>query len=505
MHACLNVDEIIRLIAHEVAESKAKATAVALACCCRIFEDPVLDVLWETQENLLPLLRTLPGGVWKESVCTVSEPETHISSSLKCLIPKSFKRRPTTLERARFRNYARRMRKIREHGRLRVLSLEVFSVLQRWASDEPLFPNLGTLVLWFVSRKFVPFIPLFLSPRTTVIGITFDESDPPKAMGTSVVTSFPTMCPNLRRISLRRLPRDPTVIAAVSGMILASNRNTLQYVDVDSPLTEEARATLYTHSDLRELSVVVEKDLPPVVLPNLTKLTIGCNHDSDWLGIFREATFGKLEVVTFNSESKPASDFLETFERAALAASLQNALSGFYLYTPHPWNPSYPSLLSFTRLTSVVIYFSCVGGCSSSVEDGIITDLAQAMPKLENLQLGGPPCREIRAGVTAKGLALLAHHCQDLAVLRVHFRVASLYTPPTIAGMTSNVDFTTMRRNNSLKNLMVGAMPMPEALVPMVALTLAQIFPRIEYVGYIDRNWEKVVDAIRLSRQNLPR
>ena len=78
MHTCLNVDEIIRLIAHEAAESKAKATAVALACCCRSFEDPVLDVLWETQENLLPLLRSLPGDVWNESGCTVSKPNnTH--------------------------------------------------------------------------------------------------------------------------------------------------------------------------------------------------------------------------------------------------------------------------------------------------------------------------------------------------------------------------------------------------------------------------------------------
>ena len=31
MHACLNVDEIIRLITGELVESKAKATAVALA------------------------------------------------------------------------------------------------------------------------------------------------------------------------------------------------------------------------------------------------------------------------------------------------------------------------------------------------------------------------------------------------------------------------------------------------------------------------------------------
>ena len=380
------------------------------------------------------------------------------------------------------------MRTIREPH---ILSLEVFSALHPWAIDEPLFPNLRTLRLWLVSGKFVPYIHLFLSPRTTIIGITFVESDPPKAMGISVVTAFPALCPNLQKINLLHLPRNSAVTAAVSGMILASNQNTLQYVDVDSPLTKEACGMIYTHSGLRELSVVVERDTwpPPVVLPNLTKLVIRCDHDGDWLRIFRRATFGKLEAVTFESKSEPISDFLEAFERVALAASVHNTLSGFHLYTPRPWNPNYSSLLPFTKLTSLVIYIPCAVGCSSSVEDGMITDLARAMPKLETLQLGGPPCREIRTGVTAKGLAILAHHCQDLAVLRVHFKVANLYAPSAA-----------LRRNNVLKNLLVGAIPMPEASVPMVALTLARIFPRIEYFGHTDGNWEKVVDTIRLYR-----
>jgi len=82
MHACLNVDEIVRLIACQLVTSKVKATAVALACCCRSFEDPVLDTLWETQEGLLPSLKTLPGDVWNEDVCIVSAPTTRVSPLL---------------------------------------------------------------------------------------------------------------------------------------------------------------------------------------------------------------------------------------------------------------------------------------------------------------------------------------------------------------------------------------------------------------------------------------
>ena len=66
MHSCLNVDEILRLIAEKLIESESKATAASLACCCRLVHDPVLDTLWETQSQLIPLLKCLPQEVWKE-------------------------------------------------------------------------------------------------------------------------------------------------------------------------------------------------------------------------------------------------------------------------------------------------------------------------------------------------------------------------------------------------------------------------------------------------------
>ena len=78
MHACLNVDEIVRLIASELVASGEKATAVALACCRKSFEDPVLDALWVKQNKLLPLLKSLPGDVWNEDGCVVGTPMTHV-------------------------------------------------------------------------------------------------------------------------------------------------------------------------------------------------------------------------------------------------------------------------------------------------------------------------------------------------------------------------------------------------------------------------------------------
>ena len=87
MHPCLNVDEILRLLAHALVVLEAKATAVALACCCKSFEEPALDVLWEAQNRLGPLLKCFPRDVWEEEDGNFVSPLTAlIFSTLNRLI-----------------------------------------------------------------------------------------------------------------------------------------------------------------------------------------------------------------------------------------------------------------------------------------------------------------------------------------------------------------------------------------------------------------------------------
>jgi len=132
------------------------------------------------------------------------------------------------------------MRGLRELRSLDVLSPEVFSSLLSRAVEEPLFPNLKTLGLWRVTKEYIPLVPLFLSHGTIAINIPSFESDLSKEVVASMIAAFPTLCPNLQKISLHSLPRDPIINAAVSGMLLSNNRNTLQSFYVDSPLTKEA-------------------------------------------------------------------------------------------------------------------------------------------------------------------------------------------------------------------------------------------------------------------------
>jgi len=396
------------------------------------------------------------------------------------------------------------MRKFGGPNALSFVSPEVCSVLQGYAINEPLFPNLKTFELWFATEEFVPFIPLFLSPKTTVIDIGFDDSPGPlKATVASILATFSILCPNLQDVSLDCLPTDPAITAAISGMLLSSNPYSLRSVRVDSPLTEGALEVICKLPELRDLWLVIERDtpLPVVVLPNLINLVIKYDHGRDWLQVFHGATLGKLETVAFHSGSEQIGDFLEEFKRVALATSTQNTLSEFYLYTSCSWNPSYSSLLPFTQLTFLLVESSCDDGCSSAVDDNIIVDLARAMPKLKSLELGDAPCSEIPTGVTAKGLIALAHHCPDLSTLRVHFQVDSLSDPPAIDGVTSNASSATPQTGSALWNLEVGRIPLPDESVSTVAATLALIFPRIKCIDYFYTNWQKVMDSISISRK----
>ena len=321
------------------------------------------------------------------------------------------------MEWARFRKYAWRMRELNEPN---CQYSEVLPVLQLCAIDKPFFPNLKTLCLWSIPVELIPLIPSFLSPRTTYFLLGF-KVGAPNAIVASMITALPTLCPNLQHILLVALPRNPMITAAVSGMLLASNRNSLRRLSVDSPLTEEAREVAYKHPDLRELSMVIEgsTSLPTVVLPNLADMAIEYDHSCNWLQGFRDATLGKLTSITLFCESESIGNFLEEFKRVALTTSIPATLSSFSFNTSRPWRPNYRCLLPFTQLSEIDIDFSCQDGCLSTIDDDIIIGIARAMPRLKILRLGDEPC-QTPTGITTKGLATLARYCPDLSALRLH-------------------------------------------------------------------------------------
>ena len=410
---------------------------------------------------------------------------------------------PTTVEWARFKKYARRMRELKFRHSEEPVPLDVFSALQLRTLNEPLLPNLRTLEFSEVTADIIPFIPLFLSRRTIDIVIQF-TTIPPAVMTASMIINLPILCPYMQTIFLGPLPLDSTITNAVSEMLLACNLDTLRDFQVNTPLTKEAYRVIYRLPNLRTLwsTILDPASLPKVSLPNLTELVIVYYYGYDWLQAFDGATLSKLTAVAFRTESEPIGNFLEAFEDVALATSASTTLTGFSFYTSCSWNPNYYSLLSFKHLKQLVIEFSCRDGCSSRVDDEIIIALAQAMPKLETLLLGKAPCK-VPSNVTVHGLVALAHHCPDLSRLRVHFETDSFIVagateavpPPSDGGLHPPPE------SCALANLEVGEIPIPQPFVVTVILILLRIFPRLLDIEYVDEGWKWVAGAIRLSKQ----
>ena len=383
---------------------------------------------------------------------------------------------------------------------------EVISVLR--PHDGHFLPNLNSLALHCFPEHSIPSIPLLLSPKVTSV-LLFFAYDVSKAAVAPVIKTLPTLCPNLCSIDLRvRLgdptptvrPIDPTITAVVSEMLLVTDRNILQRLHVNSPLTDEANQVVYKLPNLGELWVTIDGpgSLPTFALPSLTTMEVEYDGHHGWLQGFRGAALEKLTSITLRSHSPLVGEFLGAFESVAFTTSITETLSEFKHYTPHSWRPKYRSLLPFTQLKELEIRSSCRNHCSSTADDSIITDLARAMPKLEILSLGSTPC-SIPAGVTVKGLAALAYHCLRLSRLCVHFQIPNL-DPSVIPQVAPGGESAIPREDCALTDLDAGAIPVSEESASVVALTLLRIFPRLETIYYNIREWEKVAHAINFQR-----
>jgi len=80
----LQQERIIKTITRILSALNAKSTIVAFATVCKALERPVLDVLWESQDDWFQLLKCFPPDVWEERdnafvSCHCSASVRHIS------------------------------------------------------------------------------------------------------------------------------------------------------------------------------------------------------------------------------------------------------------------------------------------------------------------------------------------------------------------------------------------------------------------------------------------
>ena len=383
---------------------------------------------------------------------------------------------------------------------------DVLLALQLRSGNDRLFPRLNKFACDGVNEGFIPSIPLFLSSKIVNIKIRFAAGSP-TVMVASTIARLSILCPNLEcvLVTLSDLPRDPVIIEAVSEMLLACNRDVLRLFVVNSPLTEEARRVLYQLPNLQQLWTVIQgpTSLSPMTLPNLVIINLEYDHGHEWLRGFDGATLGRLKYANFHAKSvaAPLTNFLEEFKRVALTTSAPSTLLRFAFRTIRLRNPDYSSLLVFKQLTELVVEFSCHNDCSSTVDDNIIIDLAEAMPKLRILQLGRPPCR-VSTGITFKGLVTLAHRCPQLTRLCVHLQVLGFSEPASTEPPPPPKHAAIIPRMScALTNLQVGEAPIVQRSVMAISFTLLQLFPQLLNLEYANPQWRRVVETIELFKR----
>jgi hypothetical protein len=67
MHHCLEITEILKTVFNNFSFSASRRDLYALALVSKAFHEPALDVLWELQTCILPLIKIFPVEVWEES------------------------------------------------------------------------------------------------------------------------------------------------------------------------------------------------------------------------------------------------------------------------------------------------------------------------------------------------------------------------------------------------------------------------------------------------------
>src|ERR1700733_14977482 len=65
MNQLFYVEELVQRVALSAdGGSSGSASLLALACCCKTLESPIMDILWQRQKSLHIILRTLPTDCW---------------------------------------------------------------------------------------------------------------------------------------------------------------------------------------------------------------------------------------------------------------------------------------------------------------------------------------------------------------------------------------------------------------------------------------------------------
>ncbi|KAI5899497.1 uncharacterized protein SCHCODRAFT_01146571 [Schizophyllum commune H4-8] len=199
---CLEIPEILLLVCAELRTSKRLGTLASLASTCSAMREPALDVLWEEQDSIVPLLQTLSQDRVSESVLTLERYISQADWDHMQYYARRIKRLTLEADDGMLCGIGSRRRdeddddddeELYDEDRDYSIETSTLELLQSRAGHEPLLPNLRHLDYGELDSSWLPFITLFVNPSLQSLRIRPSIED--ESM--NILATLPSLCPNL--------------------------------------------------------------------------------------------------------------------------------------------------------------------------------------------------------------------------------------------------------------------------------------------------------------------
>ncbi|KAF8064868.1 hypothetical protein FPV67DRAFT_1781931 [Lyophyllum atratum] len=426
MHPCLKIVEILRLVFNFLyydGDHSGPKDMAALATTCQAFYNPACDVLWHTLPSVAPLVRCMGADIWQLVDRTVS-----------------LRRATTSKDWAPCKPYARRVRRlgfalpyagdITQHPVMRNQKFD-HHVLQVLSLNHAItFPNLLDLRL---REDQLPYIGLFLGPSLRSVELLFPAEDP-HFVFPSVLDSFGTKAPNLRRFRLfenhRRNYIDigPTFVGLVEGFACLEFLNCSKFILPDPALrTLAASPTLHTlrvaNTGEHIVSSLPEGQPPFQQLIYLAITTENLGRCSKLFDRMHPRHLRRLEIATtYPPVGSEVLRFFEVLETHCVHSHLckldikQNTnipsgVSDAHIITPTTIAP----LLAFGNLEYINLDFYC----AFQLDHLSFERMAMAWPKMTQFKYGSTSSWDRDGAMSLDGLVSIAKYWPHVSSVRL--------------------------------------------------------------------------------------
>ncbi|KAJ7642631.1 hypothetical protein DFH06DRAFT_604175 [Mycena polygramma] len=477
MHHCLRVAEIVAMICFHldprvsrnarlgVSRSSGRLRNLAvLARTSKTFQEPALDLLWNSAALVDLLVGCMPSDLWAIDIGPSSTYVWRNEKKIRLCRPI----RPSDWHRVCL--YARRVR-ILTSGPFSSSLARVFQALSV-SLPEMLFPNLQNLTWGHTGDDFF-YIRLFLHPTITRISFSLSSDS-----ATSFLSFLAQKCPELTKVDIESHYHDydsRAISDFVGGLqrvkelsVYSLEQDILEHLSHSPALksltlhilpvwTSPPCLQTPTFPALRELSLTYPEIEPTVQFLGLCR-AVPLKSFTVCLTEFVTASETHDLLAAISAGVNPSTlDFLHVDNECDHSNETDTSL---YLIRPH----SLQALFPFTHLAML----SITSPLGFDLGDEDVAAFARAWPRLVTLELG------VRFSMhdprtTLLCLNSLAQHCRRLVRLTIALDATNVPTP--------EIDLSTRLPGYSLEYLHVAHSPISSPIA--VARFLSGVFPKL--------------------------